>query len=368
MNILFQPISIGSMVVKNRFVRSATQDWLGNPDGSISEMELELYRALAENHVGLIMTAHSFVQYPLGQASIRQNAIYDDRFIAGYRKLANTVHSYGAKLVLQISHAGRQTTSDLTGGVTPMAPSPVVDESTGITPRPMTEDDIWQLIDAFVAAMVRAKAAGCDGVQLHIAHGYCLSQFISPYGNRRTDSWGGSLENRTRILREIILRAKNKLGASYPILVKLNSTDGFDTSSYLSLSDVIHIAKILADLGVAAIEVSGGMRETKGVMSRPGILTPDQEAYFAPAAKAIKSAVDIPVILVGGLRSRKVMESLVAGGIADMVALSRPFIKEPDLVMRLHTGQEKSSCISCNACFKPQGLQCYYKGGTSNNA
>ncbi|MDD4601681.1 NADH oxidase [bioreactor metagenome] len=362
MSPLFNSISIGSMIIKNRFVRSATNDYLGNSDGSISDQEVELYQTLAENDVGLIITAHTYVQHPKGRASISQNAIYEDRLIRGYQKLAQSVHPYGTKLVMQISHAGRQTTTSITEGQTPIAPSMVIDQSTGQAPREMSEAEILTLITDFVAAIGRAKTADCDGVQLHIAHGYALSQFLSPYTNRRSDQWGGSIENRTRIIKEIITQGKLLVGADYPILVKLNSTDGFSDPGYLSLDDVLYTAKLLESLGTSAIEVSGGIKEAKGVMSRPGIKTAEQEAYFAVAAKAIKQVVSIPIILVGGLRSKTIMEHIITSQTADMVALSRPFVKEPNLVTKLLEGQETVACVSCNACFNPNGLKCYYKG------
>lgn len=361
MSVLFTPIKIGAMTIKNRFVRSATQDFLGNDDGSISDQEMALYEKLAQNEVDMIITAHTYVQHPLGRASIRQNGIYEDRFILGYQKLAKTVHKYDTKLIMQISHAGRQTVLALTEDQTPIAPSAVTDRSTSQTPREMTEEDIYQLIEDFTAAMGRAKASGCDGVQLHIAHGYALSQFISPYTNRRSDKWGGTIENRTRILTEIITRGRKVVGPDYPILVKLNSTDGFSEQGYLSIEDVLYTAKLLENLGIAAIEVSGGIKEAKGVMSRPGITKVEQEAYFASAAKAIKEAITIPVILVGGLRSQEVMTEIITSNTADMISLSRPFIKEPDFIKKLQAGQQKAACISCNACFNPKGLTCYCK-------
>lgn len=361
MSVLYQPITIGTMTVKNRFVRSATNDALGHTDGTLSEQEYALYRTLAQHQVGLIITGHSYVQHPLGRARLTQNAIYDDRFISGYQRLADTVHPYGAKLVVQISHAGRQTTPAATEGLTPVAPSAVSDPSTGVTPRPFTETEIQQLIADFVQAMVRVQKAGCDGVQLHIAHGYCLSQFLSPYTNRRTDQWGGNIANRTRILREIITRGRQALGDTFPILVKLNSRDAKTGPGYLTLDDVVYTAKMLEQCGVSAIEVSGGMAEDRSVMSAPGITRPEQEAYFASAAKAIKAAVHIPVILVGGLRSLAVMEQIVGENTADMVALSRPLVREPDLVEKLQNGAMKAACISCNGCFNPQGLACYAK-------
>jgi len=359
MELLFKPITIGTLNVKNRFVRSATQDYTGNVNGSISEEEFTLYETLAENQVGMIITAHSYVQHPLGRGSIRQNGIFDDHFIPGYQKLADMVRSYGSTLILQVSHAGRQVPPDWDPALLPVAPSPILDSSTGLTPREITDEEIWEAIDAFVAAMQRSQKAGCDGVQLHIAHGYFLSQFLSPYTNRRLDEWGGSFENRTRILREIMLRGRRAVGPHYPILAKLNSTDGFEGPGYLSLEDVVAAAKLLEALGLSALEISGGIREAKGVMARPGLKRPEQEAYFAPAAKAVKSSVSIPVIIVGGLRSKTVMNRVIEEGSADMVALSRPFIKEPNLVQNFLEGAEKVSCISCNACFNPKGLACY---------
>lgn len=359
MSKLFEPVAIGGMKLKNRFVRSATQDFYGEPDGTVSDREVALYRELAENEVGLIITAHSYVEHPLGRASVNQNAIYDDRFIAGYRSLVETAHAAGAALVVQVSHAGRQTPPDWPAGQVTVAPSAVHDSTSGLTPRALTEEEIWSLIDSYAAAVGRAKAAGCDGAQLHIAHGYLLSSFLSPYTNRRTDGWGGSLANRTRILAEIMTRARRVAGEDFPILVKLNSTDGLPGEGYLTLDDAVAAAKALADWGVAAIEVSGGIREAKGVMSAPGIVRPEQEAYFAAAAKAVKAATGVPVILVGGLRSLAVMEKVVAEGVCDLVAMSRPFVKEPDLVARFKSGQAQAACVSCNACFNPAGLKCW---------
>ncbi|MFA5027004.1 MAG: NADH:flavin oxidoreductase [Candidatus Methylomirabilota bacterium] len=362
MSVLFQPVTVGGMRLRNRFVRSATQDYLGHPDGTVSERQVALYRELAAGGVGLIVSGHVYVEHPLGRASVNQNAIHDDRFVAGICRLAEAVHAGGAALVLQISHAGRQIPQDWPDGLVPVAPSAVREGRTGRTPRALTEEEIWSLIDAFAAAMGRARAAGCDGVQLHVAHGYLLSAFLSPHTNRRTDAWGGSLENRCRILREILARGRRAVGEAYPVLVKLNSTDGFPGENVLTQSDATAAASLLAGWGVNAIEVSGGHREARGVMSRPKVLSPEQEAYFAEAARAVKAAAGVPVILVGGLRSLAVMERVVADGAADLVALSRPLVCESDLVNRLRAGQAKAACVSCNACFNPDGLRCRRPG------
>lgn len=361
MSVLFEPVSIGGLRVKNRFVRSATNDYMGGPDGEITDREVALYGALAAGDAGLIISGHAYVQHPLGRASVGQNALYDDGFVAGYRRAAEAAHAYGAAFVVQVSHAGRQTPQDWPAGVAPVAPSPVTDNSSGLTPRALTEEEIWSLVDAFAAAVGRVKAAGCDGAQIHVAHGYLLSSFISPYTNRRTDQWGGSQENRSRILGEIMQRARKAVGKDFPILAKLNSTDGLPGAGCLTLQDAVAAARALAGWGITAIEVSGGIREAKGVMSAPGIARPEQEGYFAPAAKAVKAAVSVPVILVGGFRSLDVMERAVKDGAADLVALSRPLIREPDLVKKFRTGQAaKATCVSCNACFNPAvGLKCW---------
>jgi len=360
MSVLFEQVSIGRMRLRNRFVRSATNDFLATPDGAVSDAEVELYRALAAGGAGMIISGHAYVQHPLGRGSVGQNAIYDDRFVAGYRRAAQAAQALGAAFVMQVSHAGRQTPQDWPEGQVPVAPSAVTDSASGVTPRELTEEEIWSLVDAYAAAVGRAKAAGCDGAQLHVAHGYLLSSFISPYTNRRTDGWGGSLENRVRILGEIMQRARRAVGDDFPILAKLNSTDGMPGEGFLTLEDAVATARALAGWGVAAIEVSGGIREAKGVMSAPGIARPEQEAYFAAAAKAIKTAVAVPVILVGGLRSLAVMERAVTEGAADLVALSRPLVREPDLVARFKNGRAtRATCVSCNACFNPAGgLKC----------
>lgn len=197
MGALFPPVTVGGLRLKNRFVRSATHDYLGRPDGSISVQQMELYRELAVGGVGLVITGHAYVQHPLGRASVNQNAIYDDRFIEGYRRLADAMHAEGAALVLQISHAGRQTPQDWPDDQTPVAPSAVREGQTGRTPRALTEEEIWSLIEAYVAAMVRAKAAGCDGVQLHIATGICCRRSFRH--TRTAERMRGAAASRTAV-------------------------------------------------------------------------------------------------------------------------------------------------------------------------
>lgn len=374
---LFEPISISQLSIPNRFVRSATHEWLALDDGTPTPQIGDIYEVLAKGGVGLIITGYSYVN-PQGKSSAKQQGIYDDRFIVAYRGIVKRVHAHGAKIVAQIVHGGRQSLVSEDNPVA-LAPSAVIDTSSGITPREMTESEILATIEDFAQAALRVKKAGFDGVQLHCAHGFLLSEFISPHTNRRGDRWGGSVENRTRIIVEIIRRihelvggigvdgencGKGKEGSGdeeFPILVKLNAMDGLDGG--LDAPDSVEIARILADNGVCAIEVSGGIMEAGPVMSRSGINSADKEAYFKEYAKMIRDAVDIPIILVGGIRTRGVMESLIEGGYADMIAMSRTLIREPDLVAKLESGEvDGASCVSCNKCFDPRGIRCNYEG------
>ena len=360
---LFEPITISQLSIPNRFVRSATHEWLALDDGTPTSQIGDIYEELAKGGVGLIITGYSYVN-PHGKSSDKQQGIYEDRFIIPYSGIVERVHAHGSKIVAQIVHGGRQSLVSKDNPVA-LAPSAVIDTSSGITPREMTESEILATIEDFAQAALRVKKAGFDGVQLHCAHGFLLSEFISPHTNRRDDGWGGSVENRTRIIVTIIKRIHELVGGDggedFSILVKLNVMDGVDGG--LDAPECVEIARILADNGVCAIEVSGGIMEAGSVMSRPGINSADKEAYFKKYAKMIRDAVDIPIILVGGIRTRVVMESLIEDGYADMISMSRPLILEPDLVAKLKSGKvDGASCVSCNKCFDPRGIRCNYEG------
>jgi 2,4-dienoyl-CoA reductase-like NADH-dependent reductase (Old Yellow Enzyme family) len=354
-SVLFSPIYIGSIEIVNRFMRSATHDFLAEEDGSISSRQLELYRQLAAGEVGLIVTGHAFV-LPSGKASPRQIAASDDRFIPGLKTLASVVHGFQSKIFLQLSHAGRQTKEKICN-CQPIAPSAVYEPVYKIWPREMSQADIEEVIQAFVAAASRAHQAGFDGVQLHCAHGYLLSSFLSPYTNRRQDQWGGSLENRFRVIREILRRIKKEIGQNFPVMAKLNSSDYLPGG--LEMEEAVAVAKLLSAEGLNAIEVSGGSAESGRGSMWPGQRPEEEEGYFVPAAITIRKAVNIPVIGLGGLRTFRVMERLVATGQIDLVSMSRPFIREPDLVAKFKSGEKAAaSCISCNKCFNPRGIAC----------
>lgn len=354
------------MEIPNRFVRSATHEWMAEPDGAPTERIGDIYEELAKNETGIIITGYAYVN-PMGKSDHLQQGIYDDRFIEDYRKIVSRVHKYNSKIVMQIAHGGRQTL------ITPeipysLAPSAITEKTLGMTPEEMKESEVLETIEDFANAIRRAKEAGFDAVQLHCAHGFLLSNFISPYTNRRKDRWGGSTEKRTQVILDIIKRAREMVGDDYPIMVKLNATDGFPERSRKNVLDApesIEIAKILARNGVCAIEVSGGIAEAGDELFRKNVDSPEKEAYYKHYSKMIKEAVDVPVILVGGIRSKAVMEMLLEEGYADMISLSRPFIVEPDLVVKIKKGElDVVKCVSCNLCSDSSGIKCNYDFGT----
>ncbi|GAI91453.1 unnamed protein product, partial [marine sediment metagenome] len=256
-SILFTPVKIGKLEVPNRFVRSATHDFMANRDGSVSDRQVALFETLARGGVGLIITGHAYVNTS-GIASPYQTGADKDELIDGLSRITKVVHKNPSCIFLQLSHAGRQTTPKICG-CTPFAPSAVYEPTFKVMPKEMSQENIRDLIHDFSQAGRRAKQAGFDGVQIHVAHGYLLSSFISPYTNRRTDEWGGSLSNRLRIVGEIIEETKESTGKDFPLIVKLNSEDFL--SEGLALDESIEIAKILKKKGVDGIEVSGGMAE-----------------------------------------------------------------------------------------------------------
>lgn len=354
-SILFSPVRVGSLTLVNRFVRSATAESMALDDGTVTERQAGLYRALAEGEVGLIVTGHAYVE-PSGKAGPRQTAVYDDRFVAGLRAIPAAVRHTASRIMLQIAHAGRQTKPKICG-CEPVAPSAVLDPSSGILPRAMADAEIRETIQAFIRAAERGREAGFDGVQVHAAHGYLLSEYLSPHTNRREDEWGGSIENRTRALVEIISGIKAACGRDFPVLVKLNTTDFLPAG--LTLEDAAAAARLIEAAGVDAIEASGGMTEAGRGSVWPGLRSEDEEGYFVANAGRIRAGLSIPVFGLGGFRTFAAMESAVGDGRVDLISLSRPLVRDPGLVRKFRLGEvSKSDCLSCNRCFNLRGTRC----------
>jgi len=358
---MFERTEINGMVLSNRFVRSATWEGMAANDGAVTPKLIATMEALAGGGVGLIVSSHAYVR-PEGQAGPGQLGIYKDELIPGLREMAAAVHAGGCKMVMQLAHAGKFAPESLTG----QAPLVVSGYDEGETPhREITDQDIRELVAAFADAARRAKTAGFDGVQIHSAHGYLLSQFLSPAFNRRQDEYGGDINNRSRIHLEVYQAIREAVGQDYPVLIKLNCRDFAENG--LSLEDSLQVGRMLADAGLDAIELSGGLL-TGGKLSpsRPGIKSEEEEAYFREEAGYFKKAIGIPLILVGGMRSFQVARRLVDTGAADYISMSRPLIKEPDLINRWKSGDHcRAECKSDNRCFKTglsgNGIYCDMK-------
>jgi len=351
---LFDETTIKGMVLNNRLVRSATWEGMCEPDGRPTEKLADLYRDLARGGVGLIITGYTFVR-PDGKQLPGKMGIHTEAFADEMRALSRAVHGERGKIVMQLVHAGGQTVA-ATAGRQPLAPSAVAVEQFPEVPAAMSQDDIDQVVAAFAAGAGRAREYGFDGVQLHGAHGYLINQFLSPLTNRRTDKYGGEIENRCRFLMEVYRAVRRQVGDDYPVMIKLNGADNLEGG--LELVDAVFAAKMLGAEGIDAIEVSGGT-PVSGDLSpaRTKIKEPKQEAYNIDLALQIKNVVPCPVMTVGGFRSFEVVERAVTLRGIDYIAMARPFIREPHLAGRWQQGNRSpATCISCNGCFKP-GLE-----------
>jgi len=329
-------------------MRSATYFALADEDGFISEAKVDLIRTLAENEIGLIVPGYAYVLKG-GQRSPDMNGIQDDDHIPGYRKMTRAAHEAGAKIVLQIVHTGFYATrAALTGGeyltVSQLDDMP----DFGRKPREMNEADIETIIAAFGQAARRVEEAGFDGVQLHGAHCYLISQFLSPHTNKRSDRWGGSLENRMRFVIELIREIKKQVSTGFPIMIKLGCRDYIDNDDAMTISDGIQIVQALEKEGMCLVELSWNVIDDAHRRTFLFITSPEKEAVLLPDARKIREATTVPLALVTGMRSLPVMEDVIRSGVADLISISRPFIREPGLIRRWKQGDTRpAECISC---------------------
>jgi 2,4-dienoyl-CoA reductase-like NADH-dependent reductase (Old Yellow Enzyme family) len=359
MSELFEETELSGLRLRNRFVRSATWLGLADAEGAVTDEMIERLRQLTAGQPGLIIAGHAFVSAE-GQAGVRQLGIHHDRLVPGLRKLVQAVHQGGGVIVSQLAHAGIFADTNLSGMDAWALSKPVGYERAEA--RIMSLDEIAKVVLAFGKAAQRAYQAGFDGLQIHAAHGYLLSQSLSGHFNQRTDEYGGTIDNRARMLLEVLKEIRSQVGEDYPILVKLNCEDFIKDG--LSLEDSLRVGELLEKNGIDAVEVSGGTRESKQLIpSRMGIKKPEREAYFAEQAGAFKTRLNVPVILVGGIRSFDVAERIVAKGKADYLAMCRPLICEPGLIKRWASGDRaKAKCLSDNLCYKParagEGVLC----------
>jgi len=343
---LLNSFELCGMTLKNRVVRSATMENMATSDKTPSKELLHLYEELAEGGVGLIITSGVRPDRTWNSPSHNMGMCLDrDDQIPAFAESTELVHKSGSRIAMQLGSFFVFNGDYVLPSVLPN------DDASGIAYRELTTSEIKKIVSAYGAAGLRARKAGFDAVQVHLAHGFPLSLFLSPFSNHRNDEYGGSIENRARIGVEIVAEIQQRAGSQFPIFIKMNVSDFCEGG--MTIDDAVELAKIFSANGVSAIETSGGGigREVTWL----GPVDPSQwrEGYFKDYAAAITSQVDVPVILVGGLRDPAMMEEIILHNQSDLIAMSRPFIKEPAIVKRWITGDLTSSeCISCNGCME----------------
>lgn len=347
---IFTEARLGPYALINRLARSATAERGADERGKVAGGMVDMYADLARGGAGLIMTGHAYVRAD-GRTNVSQTGIHTDEMIPGLAKVAGTVHKKSeARIFIQISHAGRAASAELIGS-RPAAPSPIPVRMSGENPREMSGDEIEELVELYTLAALRAQEAGFDGVQLHCAHGYLISQFLSPYTNKRDDEWGGSPEGRRKFLFRIVSEISGR-APGFPITVKINCEDLLTAGT--TVEEFVETSRLLDEAGVAGIEVSAGIPETAGKIIKRNIDAPDKEGYLLYGARALKEAgLRSTILTVGGYRSRTVCEEALEEGSADIISLCRPLITEPDLPEKWRRGEsDKSRCVSCSGCLK----------------
>ena len=335
---IWDPVELNNLNTRNRLIRSATWEAIATPDGSLKEEAYTIYSELAKGGVGAIITGFISVA-PYDHSSDGTMRLCDDAVIPQYRKLVDVIHAEGCPVIAQLALGdyyreknGRYTQVELDD---------------------MREDEIQLVIRRFIDAAVRAEAAGFDGVQLHAAHFFFLSRFISPAANHRTDAYGGSTEHHSRILLEI-MDGIRKAAPSLHITIKINSGDFI--SGGLDKAECIAICKLLDQAGIDSIEISGNGPSVGGIKAHVN------EGYFALVAAAVAEAVSCPVMVVGGFRSMDMMEAVLNQTKIEFIALSRPLLREPDLPNKIKAGSFSiSKCISCNRCYSSPSHRCIFR-------
>jgi 2,4-dienoyl-CoA reductase-like NADH-dependent reductase (Old Yellow Enzyme family) len=373
-SVLFNPGRIGQVTTANRIVRAGTSETAAAPPGEITDELVRIYETLARNRVGLILSGHMFC-HARGRYAARQVGIHDDGMLPGLARLAEAVHRHGGKVFAQLAHAGSQSRVP---GNRPLAPSPIPNALTGREVDAASHEEIEEAIAAFASGAARAAEAGFDGVHIHGANGYLISEFSSPLTNRRTDRWGGSPEARDTFALEVLKAVRARVPANMAVTVKLGLEDAVPGG--MQLAEGVRRGEALAAAGADAIEVScnamrlpsdsakqyvgvGPSRALGDLLVHRLFSRPHREAYFLESARQLRSRVSIPIILVGGMRTRATMERIVESGDADFIAMARPFIREPDLVLKLSDGTRDSvECTSCNLCLMHEShhsLRCW---------
>lgn len=365
---------IGPLLTRNRLVRAGTSETMAAPDGMVTDALVRLYGRLARAGVGTIVTGHLFC-HPRGKYARRQTGIHDDRMVPGLRRIADAVHASGGLTLAQVAHAGSQSR---VRQVEALAPSPVPNALTGRMVSAASEEEVAEAVQSFASAAGRAVEAGFDGVHIHAANGYLISEFLSPLTNRRQDQWGGDADRRARFVLTVAHAVRAVVPDDRALTIKLGFVDA--PPGGLSIGDSVPVAARLVEAGVDAVEISCGVMErignsaaeyvavdprraTQDLLLHRLLSRPAEEAYFLPWAQALRAKVSATIIAVGGMRRTETMCAVLESGVADFIAMARPYIREPDLAAQIAAGRTGLvDCTSCNLCLRHEGhhsLRCW---------
>jgi 2,4-dienoyl-CoA reductase-like NADH-dependent reductase (Old Yellow Enzyme family)/thioredoxin reductase len=342
---LFEPGSIGNVRLKNRVIKAPQHTGLGNPDGSITDRMLRYYKSVASGGVGMVIVEYAWIDNDASRASPCQLGIAGVDHIPGLSLLAQTIQANGARAAIQISHAGRQRFTL----ERPKAPSAVPWEELYAAgcpaPQALTFDEILQIVKSFGQATKRAQIADFDMVEIHACHGYLISNFLSPRTNKRTDWYGGSLENRMRFLLEVVAEIKGQVGPEYPVCVRVSGTDYEPDGT--TIEETVELCRRLEAMGVAAIHMSGGNHhQTIHEVSPMGMSL----AHNVWAAAAVKKEIAIPVIASGSINLPGLAQRILLEGKGDFIGLGRPLWADPEWPLKAMQGRlgDIRPCIRCN--------------------
>jgi 2,4-dienoyl-CoA reductase-like NADH-dependent reductase (Old Yellow Enzyme family) len=346
-SLIYRPLKIGNLTAKNRIIHSATFEY-GASDGKITPALVELYQKWAEGGSGVIVTGQAAISAGGRFVPIMVDTTYDG-FVDDLKKITDVVHKNGSLLFVQLNHCGYKTFK--MPGYDNLGVSDLTMDDRSF--HQATLDEIKKIAADFGLAAKRCREANCDGVQIHACHGYLLNTFLSPYFNRRTDEYGGPIENRARIVFEVYDQIRATVGAAYPIAIKIPCSDLAEPS--ITVEDCIYVCKELEKRGIDLVEISSGITPM-GPSSFSPLADADNQGHFLNGAKQLAQSLKVPVASVGGYRTPDFIEKTLAETSLAAISLCRPLIREPDLVNRWKSDRSESSCVSCNKCFRPQGV------------
>ncbi len=342
---LLEPGNIGNVGLKNRAVSSPMITGYASRDGDVTERMLRFYQAKARGGMGLIIVEYSYIDQKASQSARCQLGAYDDTNIIGLARLSEVMHEAGARTCLQLVHTGRQR---FIGTPPIVAPSRVPWEALmrrgAPVPTELAIEEIREIVNSFGDAALRAKQAGFDMVEIHGAHGYLITEFLSPHTNRRTDMYGGSLQERMRFALEVVENCRRKLGPDYPLLIRLSGSEYMDDG--LVIDDTIKIAKALEDAGISAFDISGGNHHTLHTQVVPSYLP---LAFNTWAAEAVKKEVGVPVMATGSITNPQLAEDILENRGLDFIGFGRPFVADPYFMKKVKENRSEDirPCIRC---------------------